>query len=84
MLTLSIPLILILLLVLYSKSSNIEKFNIWDYEFSLSNLLVKDKCPIQGTIEDINNPSNDSCYRGYYIPSLFNVGTYTSEVQPQS
>lgn len=75
--------IIILIIILYTLCYDTEHFNVWDYEFPLSNIIVKDKCPIQGTIEDINNPSNDSCYRGYYIPYLFNVGTYTSEVQPQ-
>jgi hypothetical protein len=78
-----LPLFIIVLLAYYY-SHNIEGFNVWDYEFPLSNILVKDECPIKGTIEEIDNPSIDSCYRGYYIPYLFNVGTYTSEVQPQN
>jgi len=75
-------LLFILLIVLYFCSNMYESFfNVWDYEYPLSNLIYKDLCPIQGTIEQIDNPSIDSCYRGYYIPYLFNVGTYTSEVQ---
>ena len=79
----NILLFLLLLLIFYIFSNNIEKFNIWDYEYSLSNVIPKDLCPIQGTIEQVDNPSIESCYRGYYIPYIYNVGTYMSEVQPQ-
>lgn len=75
--------LLTLLIVLYIIPNIYEPFNVWDYEFPLSNIVYKDKCPIQGTIEQIDNPSMDSCYRGYYIPYIFNVGTYVSEVQSQ-
>jgi hypothetical protein len=61
----------------------IEQFLVFDYEYPLSNIVYKDICPIQGSIEQIDNPSIDSCYRGYYIPYLFNVGTYVSDAQPQ-
>jgi hypothetical protein len=71
------------LLFLYFFSQTFENFKIWDYEYPLSNILYKNMCSIHGTIEDINNPGIDSCYRGYYIPYLFNIGTYQSNVQSQ-
>lgn len=75
--------LIIVLIILYAIFYNQEHFKVWDYEYPLSNMIYKDTCPIQGTIEEIDNPSKESCYRGYYIPYLFNVGTYHSEVQPQ-
>ena len=38
----------------------------------------KNNCPIKGTIEDIN-PNWSSCFRGYNIPYIFNVGTYVND-----
>ncbi len=74
---------LIILIILYSISYQRELFKVWDYEYPLSSYIYKDMCPIQGSIEELDNPTMDSCYRGYYIPYLYNVGTYYSKVQPQ-
>ncbi len=76
-------LFLIFLIVVYITSRTYEGYKTWDYEFSLSDKIFKDMCPIQGSIEEIDNPSMDACFRGYYIPYLYDVGTYYSEVQPQ-
>ena len=76
-------LFILFIIVIYYISSPIEGFKVWDYEYPLSNIIYKNMCPINGSIEEIDNPGIDSCYRGYYIPYLFNVGTYISEVQPQ-
>jgi len=76
--------LIVSLIVLYAVFYNREHFKVWDYEFPLSNVLINDTCPIQGSIEQLDNPSMESCYRGYYIPYIYNVGTYVSEVQPQT
>ena len=76
-------LFILVILIIYCISYPHEGFKVWDYEYPLSNIIYKDMCPINGTIEEIDNPGMDSCYRGYYIPSIFNVGTYVSDVQPQ-
>lgn len=76
--------LLILLIFLYFITNTPESFsnNILDNTISnnVSNTVNKDLCPIQGTIEQLDNPAMDSCYRGYYIPYLFNVGDYITEV----
>ena len=73
----------LLIIYIIVRRINIENFLVWDYEYALSNVIPKDHCPIQGTIEQIDNPSSESCYRGYYIPYIYDFGDYVSEVQPQ-
>lgn len=79
-----IIIILFILTIIFFITTNkhIEAFKIWDYEYPLSRWIFKDSCPIQGTIEDLNTPPR--CYDGYYIPYIFNVGSYTSEVNSDS
>ena len=70
-----IYLFLLFITIMYVYSNSYENFNI---NHPIKH--YKEQCPIQGTIEQIDNPTIDSCYKGYYIPYLFNVGTYISEV----
>jgi len=65
------------------KSENFDiKRQIFDYQFPMNRMVYKDLCPIQGTIEQIDNPNIDSCFNTFYIPYLFNVGNYVSTVEP--
>jgi len=58
------------------------KTHVFDYQFPMNRAVYKDLCPIQGTIEQIDNPNIDSCYITNYIPYIFNVGNYVSEIMP--
>lgn len=77
--------IIIFLMFFLSKNlyENFEiKSNIYDYQFPMNRSVFKDSCALQGTIEQINNPNIDSCYVTNYIPYLFNVGNYNSDIMP--
>lgn len=70
--------LLFLLLILYFLTNTYEPFS---HNFNYINRTVNNNlCPIQGTIDELDNPVMDLCFRGYYIPYLFNIGTYVSEV----
>lgn len=88
MLETTVIIITVLLVILcFSKyyGNNLkESFLTWDYEYPLSIHKYKDSCQLQGLIDQMNNSSYDSCYNGYYIPSIYNYGTYVSEVNPDA
>lgn len=77
-----IILFLFILFILFFTTMKKEEFRLWDYEYPLNRWSYRDKCPIQGTIDEYNNPIR--CFEGYYIPSIFNVATYESEVNPDA
>ena len=70
--------LLFLLIILYFlTNTSSESFS---HNFKFINTINNDLCPIQGIIDELDNPTLDLCFRGYYIPYLFNIGTYISEV----
>jgi len=78
---------MLFLVIMYFLSKNLyENFEIkrqiFDYQFPMNRAIFKDTCQLQGTIEQIDNPNIDSCYITNYIPYLFNVGDYKSDVMP--
>ena len=72
--------IIILVLLSYFPKKSIENFynpnTTYYYNFSLSDKLLKDRCQLQGLIEDYENPNQDTCYFGYYVPSTLNFKFY--------
>lgn len=75
-----ITFILLVLFVFCFTLKNKENFKVWGYEFPLSIYQVKDKCQLTGLIDEFDNPVGDMCFYGYYIPYIYNFGTYQSEV----
>jgi len=76
--------LLFVLLLIFALLSTKEYYQpTYDYDYPLSPIKYRDECPVQGLINDMD-PNIRNCFDGYYIPSIFNVGTYTSDVQPQS
>ena len=52
------------------------------YDFALSEHRYRDKCKLQGLIDEYENPSLKTCFCNYYIPNNINRAEYESEVQP--
>ena len=74
--TLLLIVVIIYYVSMYNKDVKEGYNNLFYYDFSNSPLQWRDRCQLQGLIDEYDNPSSNFCYTGYYVPGNLNFSIY--------